>query len=323
MGLAGWFAVGVLGLLVGSTRLAPGAVLEALVGGADPRTSAIVVGIRLPSVLLASLAGALLALAGTQVQSVLRNPLADPYILGMSGGAALGAGVAMAWSALPGWSLPLLAGASALGATAWLVARAGPGVPPWSLLLSGVVFNAFTGACLLILQALAPPERAQQLLLWSMGSLVPARVPWVGWLWLTGLLVLLQFWMVRSAPRRNLVALGEDEALSLGLDVPAFRRFDLLLAAVVTASVVAWCGLIGFVGLVVPHLLRLCAGADQRTLAVLAAPAGALFLAAADMVARGAFPLVGTVIPVGAITALVGAPLFLHLLQRVALPEGP
>ena len=288
-----------------------------LVGSAEHATPAIVLEIRLPRALLAALVGAGLATAGALLQALLQNPLADPYVLGISGGAALGGVLALAlgggvWFGL--MSVPLVAFAGALAASLLLYAIAGAGgrAPAHSLLLTGVVFNAFASSLIVFATSAADHARVAGVFLWLIGSIrlvEPALLAAVFALFAIGLAIALYF-----AFALNLVAQGDETAAHLGVDVPRVRRWVLAGTALMIGASVAVSGLIGFVGLIVPHLLRLAFGSDHRLLVPASALGGAVFLVVADTLAR--VVLAPTELPVGALTALVGGPLFLVLLRR-------
>ncbi|HEY6459090.1 MAG TPA: iron ABC transporter permease, partial [Polyangiaceae bacterium] len=226
----------------------------------------IVVGYRLPRVLLAAVAGAGLAAVGAAFQSVLRNPLAEPYILGVSGGSALGATLAIAVgfesvSLLGAATVPAVAFAGGLAATAvvWTLVRAGRGGGA-SILLAGVVVNAIAGACITLVEAIAEPGRVQSLLFWLMGFLeVPSwwQLAFVTVYVAVGLAILFA-----DAARMNVLALGDEAAESLGVDVRALERRTFLVGSLVVGAIVSTTGLIGFIGLIVPHALRRVLGPD-------------------------------------------------------------
>jgi iron complex transport system permease protein len=282
-------------------------------GSAQEPTLQILLEIRLPRVLLGALVGAGLATAG----ALLQNPLADPYILGISGGAALGgvAALALGWSfGLAGVSIPAFAFLGALAATAllYLVAGSGGAVPPHTLLLTGVVFNAFASSLIVFLTTAADLSRVAGVFLWLIGSIRLADPPVllaVALLLAVGLAI-----GIHDGYALNLLSLGDESAAQLGVEVERVRRRILLGTALMIGASVAVSGLIGFVGLIVPHLLRLVVGADHRVLVPAAALTGAAFLVVADALARTL--LAPTELPVGALTALVGGPLFLYLLRR-------
>ncbi len=278
--------------------------------------------LRLPRVVLAALVGSALAASGAMLQSLLRNPLADPFVLGVSGGAALGATVALAFglSALawvPGLS-PVSAFAllGALSATVLvlLVGRLAGGNSPNTTLLAGVIFNAFALAAITFIKALVAPDKLGEILFWLAGSL--GHEQW-GTLASTSVVVLLALGgLVVLSPRLNLLTLGEEDAQSLGVDVRLTRRIALVTASVAVAAVVSLSGLVGFVGLLVPQLARLLFGVDQRISVPASALLGAAFLMLADLLARLLFRVFQTEPPVGVITALLGGPLFLALMAR-------
>jgi iron complex transport system permease protein len=281
--------------------------------GEAGQTARMLAALRLPRVLLAALVGACLALAGAALQALLKNPLADPFLLGTSGGAAVGA----AGAALLGVS-PLVSpafafvGAAAASIGVAALARRGGRLDLERLLLAGLIANAFFSALLLAAFSIASGEASRTMLFWMMGSLsdatpgkAAALAPYV----LAGLAVLLG-----AAPRLNLFAVGEESAAALGVDTERTKRVVFLAASLLTGAAVAFAGVIGFVGLLVPHGVRAVAGNDQRTLLPLSALFGAALLVAADAVSRAV--LAPAELPIGAITAALGAPLFAWLLLR-------
>jgi iron complex transport system permease protein len=312
-------AVLVLAVSFGSD-VAP--VADALAGRGHART--ILLDVRLPTALLAAIAGAGLATSGAAFQAVLRNPLAEPYVLGVSGGAALGATTVIAFglgssTALGAALTPLAAFAGGLAATALVdrVARGGRGASSGaSMLLAGVMVNSIAAALITVAKVVAPPARTKDMLRWLVGFVeLPSPVA----LGLTALYVAIGvLLLVREAPALNLLALGDDSAAALGVDVPRVERRVLFASSLAVGAVVSVTGLIGFVGLVVPHVLRRVVGPDLRRLLPLSVLVGASALVGCDLVARVAFGVVGTKLPVGAVTALVGGPLFLWLLARGA-----
>jgi ABC-type Fe3+-siderophore transport system permease subunit len=307
----------ILGVRFGSVPMTTAETLTALTGGGDPVLRDIVLRLRLPRVLLGVLVGGGLALAGATFQALLRNPLAEPYILGISGGASVGAvmvlatGLAVAGS----WILPLAAFAGAILAIAivFRVATAtGRAMDVRVLLLAGVVVAAFFSACIAFILSISPARTVQSAVLWIMGSLAGAS--WRS-VWLAGAYTLpAGAVLIALARPLNLMAIGEDTAYYLGADVEGVKRTSLGVAALITAAGVAVAGVIGFVGLVVPHAIRMAVGSDHRALLPLSFLGGAAFLTLADLVARLA--LAPTEIPIGVITAFVGVPLFLVLLRR-------
>ena len=277
-------------------------------------------GLRLPRVVLAAIVGAALAASGMTLQSLMRNPLADPFVLGVSGGAALGATVALALgltaSAL-GFSAPsLLALVGSVGATVLVlsVGRLSSGDRAHTTLLAGVIFNAFALAAIIFIKALVAPDRLGEILFWLAGSLgqeAPAT------LLATGVVVLASLGvMVALSARLNVMTLGDDDARTLGIDVRRTRLVLFMAASLAVSAAVSLSGLVGFVGLLVPHLARLLFGADQRIGVPTSALLGASFLMLADLGARMLFSVFHTEPPVGVITALLGGPLFLMLMLR-------
>lgn len=307
----------VAGVRLGSVPLTNAEVFAALGGGGDATSRDIVLGLRLPRVLLGILVGGGLAMAGATFQALLRNPLAEPYILGISGGASVGAVLVLAfgWAATGSWALPLAAFAGAITAIVMVfgVATAtGRAMDVRVLLLAGVVVAAFFSACITLILSISPARTVQSAVLWIMGSLAAAswqNVTLTAAYTTPAVIVLLGF-----ARPLNLMAIGEETAAYLGTDVEWVKRAALLIAALITASGVAVAGVIGFVGLVVPHAVRLLVGSDHRALLPLSFLAGGAFLTLADLVARLA--LAPTEIPIGVITAFVGVPFFLMLLRR-------
>lgn len=305
------------GLLLGSTALSVGEVWGGLVG-VDARSTSIVRGVRLPTVALAGLVGALLAGSGAAVQGLLRNPLADPYLLGISGGAALGVAIIVVLRIDAPTVVTMAAFLGSIGAVAVIYSVAegtlgGGSRATTTLLLTGVVFNAMAGAGVLVLHALLAPERSHSLLLWMMGSLGRADTVSMGLC--AGVLGVGAALLIPRAHRLNALALGESQAAALGVDPTRTRREIFLITSLMVGTAVAFSGLIGFVGLLVPHLVRLRWGADYRLLIPASMLAGAAFLVLADTGSRAAFHVAQSVLPVGAITALVGAPTFLILLR--------
>jgi iron complex transport system permease protein len=293
-------------------------------GSAHHPTLAIVLEIRLPRVLLAAAVGAGLATAGVLLQALLQNPLADPYVLGISGGAALGGVAAIALGASVGLgaaSVPFFAFLGALGATALLYAFAGSvgRAPAQSLLLTGIVFNAFASSLIVFVMTVADVSRMRGIFLWLIGSIRLVDLWLVG-----GVIALLLLGLgvgIYYAYALNLLSQGDETAAHLGVDVARTRRWVLLATALMIGASVAFSGLIGFVGLIVPHLLRLLIGSDHRLLVPASALAGAALLTLADTLARTV--LAPNELPVGALTALVGGPLFLVLLRRQLSHLGP
>ncbi len=300
-----------LALIVGSERLPLSEVIAALGGRGTPLATDIVVNLRLPRALSAFATGGLLAVAGALMQVLLRNPLADPYILGVSGGAAVAALAAMSVGLAGAW-VDTGAFAGALGAMLLVFALAhGPGGwTPLRLLLTGVVVAAGLSAGISLLLALGPDSSLRGMLFWLMGDLSHADA------WGRGLAVLVAAVAAGLLVARhlNVLSLGDDQARSLGVPVGPLRALIYVVASLLTAVAVTLAGSIGFIGLVVPHALRLAVGHDHRLILPGAALAGGSLLVVADTIARSV--LAPRQLPVGALTALIGVPLFLALMRR-------
>ncbi len=300
-----------LALAIGSRPTPPAELVQAMFGGGDALTRDIVLRLRLPRALAAFGTGACLALAGALMQALLRNPLADPYILGTSGGAAVAA-LATMLAGLGGAAIDLAAFSGALLSTALVFGLSSSRSPlsPPRLLLTGVVLAAGWSAVISLLLAVSPEANLRGILFWLMGDFSFAASPWptlsvatAGAL--TGVL------LGRSL---NLLTTGELQASLLGLRVGPLRILVYLIGSLLTAVAVTTAGTVGFVGLVVPHLVRLLSGSDHRRLLPASALAGGSLLTLADTLARSL--LAPRQLPVGAITALIGVPLFLYLLRR-------
>jgi iron complex transport system permease protein len=307
-----------LGLASGPSGLDPGEIAGALSGGeASAAARDIVLRIRLPRVVLAALVGASLSVAGVLFQALLRNPLADPYILGVSGGAALGGILVLVAGSALGLSyaaVPFAAFAGSLVTLALLYAVGGRGgrLAPTTLLLTGVVFNAFASAAIVFAASLAGLVEGARIFLWLIGNLSALRGDVT--LAVAAFLALGLACAIPLARGLNLLVLGEESAQQLGVNVERLRRVILVGTSLMVGAAVAAAGLVGFVGLIVPHVLRLVLGPDHRLLVPASALAGAAFLVLCDAAARSLLP--GRELPVGAITALAGGPLFLLLLRR-------
>ncbi|PLX86171.1 MAG: hypothetical protein C0614_03920 [Desulfuromonas sp.] len=288
--------------------------LLALVGGqaADPTHSAVLLKIRLPRSLLAALVGASLSVSGAAFQAVLRNPLADPYILGVSGGAALGAVTAIWLGFAAGLLLPVAAFAGALIALAvvYWVARAHRG-SSHTLILCGVIVGSLASALLLFLLWLSPADQTRAAIFWLTGNLAMAETRLMCWIAPLALFAFLLLWA--QSRSLDLLTQGEETAADLGLAIGRARLTIFAAAGAMTAAVVSVAGLIGFVGLTIPHIVRLLFGPAHRRLLPASALAGAAFLVLADALSRQLFA--PAEIPVGVVTALLGAPFFLYLLR--------
>ena len=286
----------------------------------DPLARAVFLRLRLPRVLMAGIVGASLAMVGASLQALFRNPLADPFTLGVSGGASLGASLAIAFglgvsfSGVPVIFIAAFAGAGLSVLLVYRLARSGGGglMLPGALLLAGVVLNLCASAGVLVIQYLTSYERALQILRWLIGSL---DVVGFDLLWKM-LVFLVPGWMVLAAHARDLhlMATGEESAASLGVDVRRTERLVFAASSLIVGVTVSVGGAVGFVGLIVPHAARLLFGQDVRVLLPASFLLGAAFLVLADTLAR--VMISPGELPVGAITALLGGPVFLLLLKR-------
>ena len=274
----------------------------------------IVLEIRWPRILLAMIVGAALSVSGASFQALLRNPLADPYVLGISSGAALGSILSLIWaSQLPG-TTPFGAFAGALAATGavYFLGRRSGELDSYALLLGGIITASFLSALIMFLMTTISGHELRGMAFWLMGDLSTPSPVKPGWLFLV--LVLGVAAIYTTAADLNLLLGGEQEALHLGVDVVRVKLVVFLGASVLTGLAVSVSGAIGYVGLIVPHLIRLLFGSDYRLLIPATALGGAIAVVLADTLAR---TLVSpTELPVGAMTAMVGAPVFIYLLRR-------
>jgi iron complex transport system permease protein len=297
-------------------------VVQALRGRGDPGLVTIVRELRLPRSILGALVGGALGLAGATFQALLRNPLAEPYVLGVSSGAAVGAVSAIGLGAGMGWGLPagaLTGAVVAILLVLTIAVRVDRRLDLRVLLLAGVVAGTFFNALILILLAFQEPDAFRSALFWMMGSLAGAdwnRVAFLAVLAVPSLFVLLAL-----ARPLDLLVFGEETAGYLGAAPGRVHRIAYLVASLLTAGAVVVAGAIGFVGLVVPHVVRLVWGAEHRFLLPASFVAGAAFLVLADVVAR--LIVAPSELPLGVVTALVGVPFFLGLLRRQAARIAP
>src|SRR5438309_310704 len=311
-------AIFVVALLVGSQRLPLAASLCALTGrsncGLSPEQRAILFDLRLPRNLLAGAVGMCLAAAGAGYQALLRNPLAEPYLLGVSNGAAVGTMTALVFFGAHEWSRPVMASAGALIATlvVYQLARGRAGATPERLILAGVIVTTFLSSAIVFITTLMDATRIRSFTFWLLGDLsgtttnlltIAFVAAGVG----VGVLVM-------NARSLNLMMLGERDAFDLGVEVGRVRLTVFIAASLLVGASVASSGSVGYVGLVVPHLVRLSFGSDNRLVIPAAALAGASFVIVADTLSRTI--IAPRELPVGAITALIGAPLFIYLLRR-------
>jgi iron complex transport system permease protein len=332
LGLAALLALAVLlGVAFGSVEISPWTSLRLLTwklrlagrpAGVPDSTVVILFQLRLPRVLLGALVGAGLAAAGAVFQALFRNPMADPAIIGVSSGAALGAVaviLAGGGAAAGGLGIPAVAfvGAMATALLVYRLARIGPAVQMATMLLAGIAVAAVISACISLLMTFSG-RQIQSIYFWLLGGLggggwrsLAAAAPFLG----AGMAVALG-----TAGDLNLTALGEERAAQLGLDVERFKRLTLATGALLTAAAVSVSGLIGFVGLMTPHILRLLVGSDHRRLLPASILGGATFMVLADLAARTAIR--PEEIPVGAVTAILGGPFFLYLLRHQRRAAG-
>jgi len=300
-----------LALVVGSIAVSPAEVFASLFQGADGMAGEVVRSLRLPRALAAFACGGLLALAGALLQVLLRNPLADPYVLGISGGAGVGALLAILLG-LTTVGINGLAFAGALGAMLVVFGLA-HGDGSWTqtrLLLTGVIVAAGCGAVVALMLSIAPEYKLRGMLFWLMGDLSQSNDPQL----VLGVLTAVLLISLPFARELNLLARGADTAQTLGVAVERLRRGVYIVASVATAAAVTHAGSIGFIGLIVPHLVRLAAGNDQRLLLPASVLAGGSLLVIADTLARTI--VAPQQLPVGVLTALIGVPVFLFLLAR-------
>ena len=311
----------IMAAATGSVALSPGEVLtgvwRGLSGELSTTSDTIVWRVRLPRVLMAALVGASLALAGVAYQGIFRNPLADPYLLGVASGASFGAALTLTFSAsvplLALLGVPLVTFAFALLAVVlvMLLARRGRAMPITSLILAGAVLgSSFTAATSFIM--LVGREQAAGVLAWLLGSF--GLSSWSKLASTLPLMLVAALAIMLAARALNVLQLGDEQAAQLGLPVETFKFGLIALATLATAAAVSVSGIIGFVGLMVPHGVRLALGPDHRTVVPMSALLGGIFLVLADLLARTL--IAPAEIPIGVITALVGGPFFLYLLRR-------
>lgn len=306
--------------LVGSEQLPARASLCALLSfgksscGLTTNQFDILFQIRLPRILLAAAVGSSLATAGASYQALLRNPLAEPYLLGISNGAAVGTMIALVFFGANEWSRPLMAFAGSLVATfaVYRLARGRAGATPERLILAGVIVTTFLSSVIVFVTTLMDATRIRSFTFWLLGDLSgssKALLPVAISIAVAGTVAL-----TFNARSLNLLMLGERDAFDLGVEVGRVRIVVFVVASLLVGTSVAASGSVGYVGLVVPHLARLSLGSDNRISIPAAAFGGALFVIIADSVARTI--IAPRELPVGAITALIGAPLFIYLLKR-------
>lgn len=317
--LAGLLLVVAAGaLLVGSAAVSPGAVFWALVGGASEGIEGVVVlSLRLPRILVAALAGGALAVAGVAFQALTRNPLADPAILGVASGAAFGvvvaqlSGLGSSVLATLGLSAFAFAGAMLAAGAVYLIASTDGRFPIQTLLLTGVIVGLFFSSAITVVISVVDFNRLGGVIHWLFGNLSPIPARSLG---VFAGLSAVGLWLVLGCARQlNVLALGEESALQLGVETERLKRRIFVGASLLTSSVVAFTGPIGFVGLIVPHMLRGILGPDNRLLVPAAVLGGGVFLVFADTLARTV--VAPAELSVGVITAFCGAPFFVYILR--------
>jgi iron complex transport system permease protein len=310
------FIAGLLGISLGSSQSSIKDVLKLIGAGGekDAMLASIIWHIRFPRVILAALVGSTLSLGGVVFQALLRNPLAEPYILGISGGSAIGAiiGILMGFSRFPGVCLCAFAGSMATLGLVILMGTGQSSLKKDSLLLSGVMINAFCSSVITFLISLSQDARIHNILFWLMGDL---SVPDIGQAVLLSLIVFPCFLLIfRLSNTMNLMLMGRELAQTMGVHTTAVMLTLLTTTSLMVSATVSYCGLLGFVGLVMPHLLRLILGPDHRILVPACILGGGTYMILCDLLAR-ILPKQGEM-PTGVITALIGAPLFIWLLKR-------
>lgn len=310
------FVAMVLGLSMGSSSGHYSEFFRYVQGDRDGMFESILWRIRLPRVLTAAMAGAVLSLGGLVFQALLQNPLSEPYILGVSGGSAVGAiiGITSGFSRFPGVGLSAFAGSMMTLGLVITLSSGHSTLKKEFLILSGVMVNAFCSAFIMFLMSMTQDSELHTIMFWLMGDLSSSDTHQAIILAcsVTPCFVLI----VMLSHRMNLMGLGREKAESLGIDVKTTTLVLLIATSFMVSSTVCQCGLLGFVGLVIPHLFRLIFGSDHRILAPACILGGAAYLVICDMIARG-LPRQGE-IPVGVVTAMIGVPLFIGLLRKKA-----
>jgi len=304
------------GLAAGSSGMKLAALWQAITApeSADTMLKAIIWKIRLPRVFMAIIAGATLSLGGLVFQALLRNPLAEPYILGVSGGSAIGAiiGILLGFARFPGITLTAFAGSTGTLLLVLAIAGGRSLVDRDSLLLSGVMINAFCSAVIMFLVSITQDDRLHSIMFWLMGDLSLAGLKEAGVL--AGMVLPCLMLTFLFSNRMNLLLLGRETAQTMGVNIRLIVIVLLVSTSFMVSVTVSYCGLFGFVGLVIPHMLRLAIGPDHRLLVPASILGGGAFMVVCDILAR-TLPDQGEM-PVGVITALIGAPLFIYLLRR-------
>lgn len=297
----------VVAVLLGSERIS---IFENL----NPQQTAILFEIRLPRVLLGACVGAALAMAGASYQAILRNPLAEPYLLGVSNGAALGTMLALVFFGNFFFARPILAFAGAMTATAtvYFLAQTRAGMNAERLILSGVIVTTFLSSAIVLITSLLDATRLRSFTFWLLGDLTNAN--WENFYIAFGAVAIGLMILLLMARSLNLLMVGERDAFDFGVEVSKVRLIVFTTASALVGASVAASGSVGYVGLVVPHWIRLAIGSDNRIVIPASGIVGAIFVVVADTIARTI--IAPRELPVGAITALIGAPLFVYLLRK-------
>lgn len=304
-----------LSLALGTADVTPGQVIKILLGLGQEKDTArlIVLKIRLPRILLAGLVGFALSLGGVIFQAILRNPLADPFILGVSSGSAFGAVMGIVFGFSFSLGIPLMAFGGGLLTIYLVMAMASRkmGLESSTILLTGVIINAFFSAIIMFFISIAVDSRLHTMLFWLYGDLSQSRFEYL--VLVFPVVMIMSLVLYRFSRALNLITAGEETALYLGVEVERTKMICLLLVSIMVGLIVSFSGLIGFVGLMIPHLCRMLFGSDHRLLIPAASLGGAIFLIAADTLARTIIS--PSELPVGVITAFMGAPFFIYLLK--------
>lgn len=314
MALALLIAIGV-SLLLGTAEVSFGDLWGLLSGaGTDATSKLILLKIRLPRIFLAALVGFTLSLGGLVFQALLRNPLADPFILGVSSGSALGAisGIVLGFGFSLGIPLMSFGGALLTVILVLLLGTRAMGLESSTILLTGVIVNAFFTAVIMFFVSISSDARLHTMLFWLYGDLSQSR--FTQSMVLAPVILMAAVILYGFARDLNIITSGEDVALQLGVDVDRTKKICLILVSLITGLVVSFSGLIGFVGLMVPHLGRMAFGSDHRLLIPVSCLGGAIFLVVSDALARTLIS--PSELPVGVITAFMGAPFFIMLLRK-------
>ncbi|WDN90404.1 iron complex transport system permease protein [Desulfosarcina sp. BuS5] len=306
-------------LAIGSTSTGIKAVYQAFFGheDADSMTRAIILHLRLPRAVLAALVGAALSLGGLVFQAILRNPLAEPYILGISGGSAIGAilGILMGLSRFPGVSLLSFTGSIIILFLIIIISSGHSILKKDSLLLAGVMVNSFCSAVIMFLISMTQDSRLHNIMFWLMGDLSLADLNKAGIL--AAILCPCFILIFLLSNSMNILLLGKEMAITMGISVKAITLTLLITTSLMVSATVSNCGLIGFVGLVIPHILRLILGSDHRVLVPACILGGGTYMVVCDLMAR-TLPDQGEM-PAGVITAMIGAPIFIFLLKKTKI----